>query len=79
MALSNGLSKAGTPPEQLDTTATVTFVAGQGITGIKLAVTGKVPGVDAAQFQEAAEAAKIGCPVSKALAAVPIELAAQLA
>jgi lipoyl-dependent peroxiredoxin len=78
MALSNGLAKAGTPPEQLDTTATVTFVPGEGITHIKLSVKAKVPGLDAAGFQAAAETAKSGCPVSKALAAVPIDLEAQL-
>lgn len=71
MALSNALGKAGTPPERLQATATVTFVPGQGITRIRLDVVGRVPGLDAAAFQEAAEEAKSGCPVSKALAAVP--------
>jgi osmotically inducible protein OsmC len=67
MALSLGLAKAGTPPEQLDTSASVTFVPGEGITKAALAVVGRVPGIDAAAFQEAAEAAKDGCPVSGAL------------
>lgn len=71
MALSGGLAKAGTPPERLSTSATVTFVPGTGITKIALAVAGTVPGLDEAGFREAAEGAKAGCPVSKALAAVP--------
>jgi lipoyl-dependent peroxiredoxin len=80
MALSHGLAQSGTTPERLDTTATVTFVPGEGITKIALRVRGVVPGVDAAAFKDAAEAAKVGCPVSKALAAVPeITLDAALA
>jgi osmotically inducible protein OsmC len=74
MALSNGLAQAGTPPESIDTRAAVTFQPGTGITGIVLTVTGKVPGLTAAQFEEAAQAAKEGCPVSQALKAVPISL-----
>jgi lipoyl-dependent peroxiredoxin len=71
MALSLGLAKAGTPPEQLRTSAVVTFVPGTGITKSALIVTGRVPGLDADGFREAAEAAKKGCPVSQALAGVP--------
>jgi osmotically inducible protein OsmC len=79
MALSGGLAKAGSPPEQLRTSASVTFVPGTGITSIALTVRGTVPGLDADGFREAAEAAKAGCPVSKALAGVPeITLDAQL-
>jgi lipoyl-dependent peroxiredoxin len=78
MALSFGLGNAGHPPERLQTTARVGFQAGEGITGIHLTVRGTVPGLDAAAFQEAADAAKAGCPVSKALAAVPITLEASL-
>ncbi|HXH96535.1 MAG TPA: OsmC family peroxiredoxin [Gaiellaceae bacterium] len=79
MALSHGLAQAGNPPEQLDTSATVTFQPGEGITRIVLTVEGRVPGVDAAGFAEAAQAAKENCPVSKALAAVPeITLEARL-
>lgn len=74
MALSNGLAKAGTPPTQLRTAAEVDFQPGTGITGIRLRVSGDVPGLDADGFRAAAEAAKEGCPVSKALAAVPITL-----
>jgi osmotically inducible protein OsmC len=71
MALSGALARAGTPPQQLSTTATVTFVAGTGITSSKLAVVGRVPGTDDDAFRLAAEDAKAGCPVSKALAGVP--------
>lgn len=74
MALSSGLSKAGTPPETLRTRVEVDFQPGEGITGIRLQVDGDVPGLDDAGFREAAEAARVGCPVSKALAAVPISL-----
>jgi len=71
MALSHGLAQAGTAPEQLQTEATVTFVPGTGITKIALTARGVVPGLDADGFQAAAEAAREGCPVSQALAAVP--------
>ena len=67
MALSNGLTKGGNPPEELRASATVTLVPGTGITSSTLTVVGKVPGIDAAGFKEAAEAAKDGCPVSGAL------------
>jgi osmotically inducible protein OsmC len=80
MGLSHGLALAGTPADQLDTSATVTFVPGEGITKIALSVRGTVPGIDAATFVAAAEGAKTGCPVSKALAGVPeITLDAALA
>jgi osmotically inducible protein OsmC len=79
MALSHGLAQAGHAPERLDTSARVTFQAGQGITGIQLSVRGQVPDLDEAGFREAAETAKANCPVSKALAAVPITLDAALA
>ena len=71
MALASGLAKGGTPPERLRTSASVTFVPGTGITAVALTVRGAVPGLDADGFREAAEAAKAGCPVSKALAGVP--------
>jgi osmotically inducible protein OsmC len=71
MALSHELSEAGTPPDELHTSATVTFQPGEGITKIALTVRGRVPGIDEAKFQEFAQAAKEGCPVSAALAAVP--------
>ena len=79
MALANGLAKAGAAPERLRTSAAVTFVPGTGVTKIALTVRGSVPGLDAATFQAAAEDAKVNCPVSQALAAVPeITLDAQL-
>ncbi len=82
MALSVGLSKGGFKPERVSTTAAVTIEkVGEGmkITKIKLTTEAIVPGVDAAKFQEIANATKAGCPVSAALAAVPIELEAKLA
>jgi lipoyl-dependent peroxiredoxin len=79
MALSSGLAKAGTPAEQLDTSATVTFQPGEGITRVALTVRGNVPGIDAAGFAAKAAEAKAGCPVSKALAGGPeITLDAEL-
>ncbi|MGE7368779.1 OsmC family protein [Neorhizobium sp. NPDC001467] len=77
MALSKILGEAGLTATALDTTATVTLDKvgdGFGITAIRLELSGSVPGADEAQFKELAEAAKAGCPVSKALAAVPISL-----
>lgn len=68
MALSHGLTGAGTPPTELRASATVTFVPGTGITRSALTVVGTVPGIDADAFQAAAESAKEGCPVSAALA-----------
>jgi lipoyl-dependent peroxiredoxin len=80
MALSHGLAQGGHPAEQLNTSATVTFQPGEGITKIALEVAGRVPGIDEDAFQQAAEQAKENCPVSKALAAVPeISLDATLA
>ena len=67
MALSNVLAKAGHPPERLETSATLTFVPGTGITKSALTVVGSVPGIDEAAFEDAAEQAKDGCPVSGAL------------
>ena len=80
MALAHGLAQAGNAPEQLQTSATVTFVPGTGITKIALTVRGTVPGLDDDAFGAAAEDAKKNCPVSQALAGVPeITLDAQLA
>ena len=67
MAFSNGLSKAGHKVERLNTTAEVEFVPGPGITTVTITTVGRVAGIDAAEFQKEAEAAKEGCPVSKAL------------
>jgi osmotically inducible protein OsmC len=71
MALSNGLSKEGHPPDELRTSATVTFQPGEGITRIALTVEGSVPDLDEDGFRAAAQTAKENCPVSKALAGVP--------
>ncbi len=79
MAFSNTLAKNDTPPSTLDVEATATFVPGEGITLMELSVTGAVEEIDDAKFQELAEAAKNGCPVSQALAGnVPITLTATL-
>ena len=78
MALSHALSGAGMPPESLEVTAAVTFVPGEGVTGSHLLVVATIPGIDEATFQKFAEDAKSGCPVSKALAGVPITLEATL-
>jgi lipoyl-dependent peroxiredoxin len=82
MALSGALDKAGTPPERLETTATATFdEVGEGwkVTTMVLQVKGKVPGVDAAAFEEAAQGAGEGCPISGALKGnVDIRVTAEL-
>lgn len=67
MAFANILNKAGTPPEQLDVSARVTFVPGTGITSSALEVSGVVSGITPEAFAEAAENAKDNCPVSGAL------------
>jgi lipoyl-dependent peroxiredoxin len=79
MALSHGLAQAGTPPQQVDTSAEVTFQPGTGITGIHLTVTAVVPGLDADGFAAAAQNAKENCPVSQALTGTEITLTATLA
>ena len=82
MALSHGLAQAGHAPTQLDTEAVVTFGQADGgfaITNIALSVRGQVDGIDEAAFKEAAEAAKDGCPVSKAFTGqVPMSVEATL-
>ena len=70
MALSAGLGRAGTPPEKLEVSATVTFDQVDGswtVVSSALKVRGKVPGMDAAAFQQAAEGARDNCPISRAL------------
>lgn len=82
MALSHILTSNGFPPTQIQTSAKVKFEkVGEGfaITGIALSTTASVPKLEAAGFQTYAEMAKVGCPVSKALASVPITLEAKLA
>jgi osmotically inducible protein OsmC len=79
MALSNGLAKDGHAPERLETSATVTFVPGTGITKSALTVRGSVPGLDQDGFRAAAEDAKENCPVSSALKGnVELEVSASL-
>ena len=79
MQLSHFLAENGTPAEKLDAKAVVTLVPGTGITGSALTLTGTVPGIDDAKFQELAAKAKQGCPVSQALGAIDISLDAKLA
>lgn len=70
MALSGKLTAAGTPPERIATTATVTLEktdAGQTITAVHLKTSARVPGSTAAAFAEQAEAAKQTCPISRLL------------
>jgi lipoyl-dependent peroxiredoxin len=81
MALAHALAQDGHAPEQVRTEAKVQFEKGDGgfsITGIHLTCRAKVPGISADAFAEKAQGAKAGCPVSKALASVPIELDASL-
>ena len=78
MAVSAELGKAGFKPTSIHTTATVYLGAGPTITKIELNTEADVPGLDEATFAEKAAAAKQGCPVSKALASVEIELTARL-
>jgi osmotically inducible protein OsmC len=83
MALSAGLTAAGTPPQRLESEAITTFdKVGDGfkLTSIRLQVQGEVEGIDEAAFREAAEGAKENCPVSQALKGnVEISLDASLA
>ena len=82
MALSAKLSGAGHVPQKVHTTAKVSFdqvTGGFAITKIDLNVEASIPGIDDSTFQKIAQEAKTGCPVSKALAAVPsINLTAKL-
>jgi osmotically inducible protein OsmC len=81
MQFSGLLTRAGTPPERIETSARVSFGrsgGGYAITGIVLTVRAVVPGIDAAKFAEVAENAKRTCPVSAALTGTTIELDAAL-
>ncbi len=83
MALSGVIAKSGGTPQSLDVTADVGFGPDQErggfmISGIHLTVRGQVDGLDASGFEKAAQDAKVGCPVSKALAAVPMTVDASL-
>jgi lipoyl-dependent peroxiredoxin len=79
MAFSNELANNGTPPESLQVTAAVTFEPGVGITGSHLLVSAKVPGISKEDFERLSADAKENCPVSKALAGIPITIEASLA
>lgn len=82
MAFSHALGQAGFQPKSIHTKAAVRFdkvESGFSITGIDLTTTAEIPGIDEAKFQELANAAKEGCPVSKALAGTEINLQATLA
>jgi len=81
MALSAALTGAGHPPKSINTKASVHLnkvEAGFAINNIELDTTAEVPGIDQAAFEKIAGEAKVGCPVSKALAAVDIHLIATL-
>lgn len=81
MALSFQLTGAGFPPTELAVDAVIDMAQGDGgwsLTQITLQLDASVPGIGAEQFHALANAAKAGCPVSKALSAVPIALEATL-
>lgn len=81
MALSADLEAAGFAPRNVSTTAAVRIEPSGGgfaITRIRLQARASVPGIDAATFERIAQGTKTGCPVSKALSAVPIDLDAKL-
>lgn len=81
MAFANGLAKAGFEPASVRTTAKAYLEKGPdgfGISRIELVCVANVPGIDDAAFQEQAQGAKVGCPISRALSATPIELVATL-
>lgn len=81
MALSLALTEAGFVPDELRVTAAVEIAKADGgfaITQIALDLEGRVPKIDRAKFEQLANAAKEGCPLSKALAATPITLSAKL-
>jgi osmotically inducible protein OsmC len=81
MALAHGLTEAGHAPEHLDVTAKVTLDERDGaptVTTAELSVTGRVPGIDQATFEQAAADAGKGCPISRALAGVQVSVNATL-
>jgi osmotically inducible protein OsmC len=79
MAFSLALSQAGFTVEEVNTKADVTFVPGTGITGSHLTVSATIPGISEDDFQKIAGEAKVGCPVSGALASIDITMDATLA
>jgi lipoyl-dependent peroxiredoxin len=81
MALANGLAQDGHAPTRLETDAVCTLDQtdeGFRITSMHLTVRGEVDGIDEGTFQQAAETAKDGCPVSNALGGVEISVEASL-
>jgi lipoyl-dependent peroxiredoxin len=81
MALSHGLTEAGHPPEHLEVSSTVTLDERDGaptVTTSALTVTGRVPGIDQAMFEQAAADAGKNCPISRALAGIEITVSATL-
>ena len=81
MALSHGLTEAGHSPEHLEVSSTVTLDERDGaptVTTSELTVTGRVPGIDQATFEQAAADAGKNCPISRALAGVQITVSATL-
>ena len=71
--------RPGTPPESIQTTAAVTFEAGKGVLGSHLLVSASVPGITEERVRAIAEDAKANCPISQALAGIPITIEASLA
>ncbi|MEC9343506.1 MAG: OsmC family protein [Pseudomonadota bacterium] len=78
MQLSHFLAENGTPAKKLEATAVVDLKPGEGIKGSALELTADVPGIDPSKFDELANKAKAECPVSKALGAIQVTLAAKL-
>jgi len=79
MQFSSLLTKAGHVPESIQVTAAVTFQPGEGVTGSHLLVSAKVPGIAEDEFERLADEAKQTCPISQALAGIPITIEASLA
>jgi len=78
MFLSALLTKAGTPPTRINTTATVHLGDGPTVTLIELNTEAEVPNITEEAFLEQAAAAKKNCPIAKALAGPEIKLTAKL-
>jgi osmotically inducible protein OsmC len=78
MFLSALLTDAGFTPVRIQTTAAVHLTAGPTISLIELTTEAEVPGISPEAFLEHAEAAKVGCPVSKALTGPEVRLNAKL-
>jgi osmotically inducible protein OsmC len=79
MQFSSLLAKAGHVPESIQVTAAVTFQPGEGVTGSHLLVSALVGGITEEEFERLADEAKRTCPISRALAGIPITMEASLA